>query len=53
MQTSHPEIRFAAIEISQYATERLRQRGFHVYQGSVTDPTSVESCRDITAQRAL
>lgn len=41
----YPEIEFAAIEISQYACDRLKARGLNVFQGRVTDSKTLDACR--------
>ena len=44
MRKTHPEMDYAAIEISGYAAENLRRRGFRVFEGRVTHPATIESC---------
>ncbi len=44
-QRERPEIEFAAIEISDYATERLRASGFNIFGGRVTEPATLDACR--------
>lgn len=43
--SSHPEVEFAVIEISEHACTRLRARGFTVFQGRVTDSETMNACR--------
>ncbi len=45
MRAKHPDVEYAAIEISDYAAENLQRRGFLVFQGRVTDPVTIDSCR--------
>ncbi len=44
-QRCHPEMEFAAIEISEYACERLSMRGFNVFKGRVTETATIDACR--------
>jgi SAM-dependent methyltransferase len=44
-QRVHPNIEYAAIEISDYACERLATRGFKVFNGRVTNSETVNACR--------
>jgi len=45
LRRDHPEIEFAAIEISDYASERLEARGFEIHRGRVTDTKTLHKCR--------
>jgi 2-polyprenyl-3-methyl-5-hydroxy-6-metoxy-1,4-benzoquinol methylase len=45
LQSAHPEITYAAIEISDYAAERLRSRALTVFQGRVTNPATLLETR--------
>ena len=42
---AYPEIDFAAIEISQYASERLSARGLNIFRSRVTDSQTLNACR--------
>lgn len=44
-QRNRTDVSYAAIEISDYASERLRARGLDVYCGRVVDPQILEACR--------
>ncbi|MGA2886635.1 MAG: class I SAM-dependent methyltransferase [Terracidiphilus sp.] len=44
-QTVHPAFEFAAIEISEYACERLAARGFTVFKGRATNIATIDACR--------
>ncbi len=44
-ERERPDVRYAAVEISEYASERLRSRGFTVYAGRVVDAEILEACR--------
>lgn len=44
-QRFHPTIEYAAIEISEYACERLSARGFNVFHGRVTNAKAIDACR--------
>jgi 2-polyprenyl-3-methyl-5-hydroxy-6-metoxy-1,4-benzoquinol methylase len=45
IQHEYPNVNYAAIEISEYASERLRARGLTIYNGRVVDPDILEACR--------
>jgi SAM-dependent methyltransferase len=44
-QHVYPQIDYEAIEISDYACERLAARGFNVFKGRVTETTTIDACR--------
>jgi SAM-dependent methyltransferase len=44
-QRFQPKMEFAAIEISEYACERLSARGFDVFKGRVTETRTIDACR--------
>lgn len=45
IQSRRPEAQYEAIEISDYAARRLRERGFTIHLGGITTPSIVEACR--------
>jgi 2-polyprenyl-3-methyl-5-hydroxy-6-metoxy-1,4-benzoquinol methylase len=45
LQSVHPEMEFAAIEISEYACECLSARGFNVFKGGVSEGKIIDACR--------
>lgn len=45
IQREYPEIAFAAIEISEYASDKLAARGFEIFRGRVTDTQTLDACK--------
>lgn len=44
-QEHRPDVLYEAIEISDYAADRLDARGFTIHHGGVTTPSIIEACR--------
>jgi SAM-dependent methyltransferase len=45
LQEHRPDVQYEAIEISDYAADRLDARGFTIHHGGVTAPSIIEACR--------
>ncbi len=44
LQEAHPKVTYEAVEISEFASESLRARGFQVHTGKVYDPAITQRC---------
>jgi len=44
-QQSRPDVQYTAVEVSEYATERLRSRGLDVHCGRIADPAIMDRFR--------
>jgi len=45
LRATYPHIAYEAVEISAFAAERLRLRGFTIHHGRVVDPHILDACR--------